>query len=170
MTRVNRTKSLLRPCAIVLSLLTAACTVQPSDTSSTTASTDLRNALELYRSNDLYNAETALKTVYTNDEHSSADQRRALAAAILIGIHRNSKASLEEAGKLLERYSLLNSGPIEPEYYLLRESLTAALTAKLDARSQHEALLVVRGKLDSAQNERRQLEQTLKKLRELSLE
>lgn len=163
---INR---IIRPTVLALSLSMVACSLlqQPAQPG---ASTDLRGALELYRSGDAQSAEPILKAIYSEATTSISDQRRALAAAILIQLKYNTSASLDEAQALIDRYAQLNAGPIEPEFYLLRESLSSALAARRESQSQHSALTSARRKLDTAQSERQQLEDTLRKLRKLSLE
>lgn len=168
MTRITPIRSIARPTVLILSLAMTACAAQQRQSADT--STELFNALELYRSGEFQKAELALETIYDSDTTGIIDQRRALSAAILIELERNTGASLGEAQTLLDRFSRLNAGPIEPEYYLLRESLSTALNAKRESKSQHDAAIAARRSLDTAQSERRQLEATLKKLRELSLE
>ncbi|HCS27856.1 MAG TPA: hypothetical protein DIW43_10400 [Spongiibacteraceae bacterium] len=144
--------------------------MQGRESVSAPSSPDLRNALELYRSGDLQQADLALQHIYTAENATQTDQRRALATAILIRLESNTGAKLAEAQSLLDQYSRLNTGPLEPEFYLLRDSLNSALNTSRELRSQHDVLMATRDKLDAAQRERRQLEGTLKKLRELSLE
>lgn len=171
MTRISRINRIIRPAILVLSLATTACVMQGAESASAPSSKDLSTALEWYRNGDFEQADSALQKIYDADSNSSlTDQRRALATAILIRLERNSDAALAEAQALLDHYSRLNTAPIEHEFYLLRESLRSALNASRELRSQHDALIATRDKLDTAHRERRQLESTLKKLRELSLE
>jgi len=170
MTRISRINRIIRPTILALSLAGTACTMQGRESVSAPSSPDLRNALELYRSGDLQQADLALQHIYTAENATQTDQRRALATAILIRLESNTGAKLAEAQSLLDQYSRLNTGPLEPEFYLLRDSLNSALNTSRELRSQHDVLMATRDKLDAAQRERRQLEGTLKKLRELSLE
>lgn len=166
---ISSANRIIRPSVLALSLAMTACSAQHSQRHDT-ASADLLNALELYRNGESQNAEPMLKAIYNAAASPVADQRRALAAAILIQLERNTPSALDNAWGLLDRYTALNSGPIEPEFYLLRESLNRALAASRASLNEHEAFQAAQRKLDAAHNERRQLEDTLKKLRKLSLE
>ena len=170
MTRISRISRIIRPTMLVLSLATTACAMQSTKSVSAASSPDLHNALELFRSGDFQQADQALQKIYNTDNATLTDQRRALAVAILIRLEHNTSTALAEAQGLLDHYTRLNTSPIEPEFYLLRESLSSAVNTSRELRSQHDVLMATRDKLDAAQRERSQLEGTLKKLRELSLE
>lgn len=171
MTRIPPYQALIRPAVLSLALAVVGCsTLSQSGTSSAASSAELNQGLELYRSGDLQGAEPIFTAIYNTTTAAITDQRRALAAAVLIRLERSTNTSLDEAEMLLERYAQLDSGPIDPEYYLLRESLSKALAASRETKSQQGALIAASRKLEASQFERRQLEETLKKLRKLSLE
>ncbi len=172
MTRTLRYQLTFRFMALTLALIAAGCSTlaEIATTLEPESSSDLRQGLSLYRSGQIQNAEPLFNAVYDNPEASSADQSQALAAAILILLERNTGNSLDEAGLLLKRYVQLNSEPVEPGLFLLQKSLSSAVAASKEAKNQQTALLAAGRKLDAAQFERRQLEETLRKLRKLSLE
>lgn len=170
MTRIAPVKLCIKPAVVALTLAISACGLQHGKAFAPSSSSELVNALQLYQSKEIERADAMLSGVYNSPQASPADQKRALAALILIRLEEGSTKALTEAEALLESYTQLSDGPIEPEFYLLRESLEQAIAAKSSAHSQQGELKAVRRQLESAQYERRQLEETLRKLRKLSLE
>ncbi len=170
MTRIVLIKLCIKPAVLALTLAISACGLQQGKAFAPSPSSELVHALALYQSGEVERADAMLTGVYNSPQASRADQKRALAALILIRLEESSSTALTEAETLLERYAQLSDGPIAPEFYLLRESLEQAIAATNSAHSQQGELKAVRRQLERAQYERRQLEETLRKLRKLSLE
>lgn len=161
-------KTLVLTALIPLILMAGGCGVIPALTPSS-ASPAVHAALDLYRGGQHDAADSALATIYDATDSSDDDRRRALAAAILIQIERNDQAALHKAQALLVRYSEMDSG-VNADFFLLRESLDAALAARAEANHHNTELRNAQRRVNALQQERGELEKTLKKLRELSLE
>ena len=161
-------KTLVLSALIPLALMAGGCGVIPALTPGT-ASPAVHAALDLYRGGQHDAADTALAAIYDATDTSNDDRRRALAAAILIQLERNDPAALNKAQTLLARYSEIDS-ELSANFFLLRESLDAALAARAEANHQRGELRSAQQQVSALRQERAELETTLKKLRELSLE
>lgn len=161
-------KTLVLTTLIPLVLMASGCSVIPALTPNS-ASPAVHTALDLYRSGQHDAADSALAAIYDASDSSDNDRRRALATAILIQLERNDQAALQKAQDLLVRYDEIDS-EVNVDFFLLRESLDATLAARAVANHRNTELHKAQRRVNTLQQERAELEKTLKKLRELSLE
>lgn len=161
-------KTLVLTALIPLVLMASGCSVIPA-LSPSSASPAVHAALDLYRSGQHDAAASALTAIYEASDSSGNDRRRALAAAILIQLESNDQTALQKAQDLLVRYDEIDS-EVNADFFLLRESLDATLAARAEANHHTTELRKAQRRVNALQQERAELEKTLKKLRELSLE
>ncbi|MBB3048117.1 hypothetical protein FHR99_002383 [Litorivivens lipolytica] len=149
---------------VIVSLLSGCAAIRSQQGEEPTALMEM--ALQYYFTGNPKEALGVLEKVYGDEGAAESEQQDALALAVLIHLERGRGENLSAAGKLLPK---LKEGD-NTDHTMLKRALTIAYNnTRQNSRASSEASACER-ELSKALTENRLLEQTVTKLRELSLE